>query len=65
MDINMKLLTVDDITDLGLGARTTIWRRVKEGNFPKPIRLGNAHSSPLRWKHEDVENWINKQSQET
>ena len=61
MDINIKLLTVDDITNLGLGSRTTIWRRVKEGNFPKPIRIGNAHSSPLRWRLEDIHKWINTQ----
>jgi prophage regulatory protein len=61
MDVNIKLLTVDDITKLGLGSRTTIWRRVKEGNFPKPIRFGNAHSSPLRWRLEDIHKWINKQ----
>ena len=61
----MKLLTVDDITDLGLGARTTIWRRVKEGAFPKPLRLGNSHSSPLRWRLEDIEDWINKQIEES
>ena len=58
----MKLLTVDEITELGLGARTTIWRRVKEGNFPKPIRLGKSHSSPLRWKQEDIENYLNNLS---
>ena len=55
----MKLLTVDELTKLGLGARTTIWRRVKDGNFPKPMRLGKSHSSPLRWKEEDIQNYLN------
>ena len=55
----MKFLTVDELTKLGLGARTTIWRRVKDGNFPKPMRLGKSHSSPLRWKEEDIQNYLN------
>ncbi len=30
--------------------RTTTWRRVKEGAFPPPIRLGRA----IRWRKRDI-----------
>ena len=41
-----KLLTMEDVIEIGVGKRTSIWKKVKTGEFPKPIRLGNSHSSP-------------------
>jgi predicted DNA-binding transcriptional regulator AlpA len=36
-------------------SRTTIWRRVHDGTFPRPIRLsGNV----LAWRVDQVEAWI-------
>jgi|TARA_B110000261_G_C12764542_1_gene229949 prophage regulatory protein len=53
-----KLLTMEDVIEIGVGKRTTIWKKVKTGEFPKPIRLGNSHSSPLRWREEDIKKYI-------
>ena len=55
----MKLLTIEDVIELNLGKRTTLWKKVKTGEFPKPIKLGNSPSSPIRWKEEDILNYIN------
>ena len=33
----------------------TIYRWIKEGNFPKPVRLG---ANMVRWKASDIETWI-------
>ena len=55
----MKLLTIEDVMELNLGKRTTLWKKVKTGEFPKPIKLGNSPSSPIRWKEEDIHNYIN------
>jgi predicted DNA-binding transcriptional regulator AlpA len=33
----------------------TIYRWIKEGNFPKPLRLG---ANMVRWKASDIEAWI-------
>ena len=33
----------------------TIYRWIKEGNFPKPLRLG---ANMVRWKALDIEAWI-------
>ncbi len=41
-------------------SRPTVWRWVKDGNFPKPIRLGGGSS---RWKLEDLESWEQTQVQ--
>lgn len=35
-------------------SRQTVWRWVREGRFPKPIRLGAA---AIRWSEEDILKW--------
>jgi len=54
----MRLLTIEDVIKIGIGGRTTIWKKVKDGQFPKPIKLGSAPSSPIRWKEEDIEEYL-------
>ena len=55
-----RFLKIEDIEALGLGKRTTIWRKVNKGEFPKPIKLGSAPSSPIRWDEEVIEDYLNK-----
>lgn len=46
---------------LGL-SRATLWRRVKSGEFPKPLRLGGkTNNSAIGWLNSDVENWLEEQ----
>ncbi len=40
-------------------SRTSIWRRLKEGDFPRPIRLG---PNAVGWKLRDIELWIETRS---
>ncbi len=35
-------------------SRQTVWRWVREGNLPSPIKLG---SNCTRWKLSDIEVW--------
>jgi len=53
-----KLLSYKDLKSLGLGTQITIWRKVKEDNFPKPIKLGTKPNSPVRFRESDVLDWI-------
>ena len=39
---------------VGLG-RSTIYRWMAEGKFPKPVQLGGY---AVAWAQEDIENWI-------
>lgn len=39
---------------VGLG-RSTIYRWMAEGRFPKPVQLGGY---AVAWAQEDIENWI-------
>ena len=40
---------------LGFSA-PTLWRKVKAGTFPKPIKLG---ANMTAWRVEEVHQWIN------
>lgn len=43
-------------------SRPTIWRWVKNGQFPKPIKLGMGSS---RWRLTDLEVWEHSQIQKS
>jgi prophage regulatory protein len=41
-------------------SRPTIWRWTKNGNFPKPVKLG---AGSTRWRSSDIEDWEQRQIQ--
>ncbi len=50
----MQLLRVKDVEqELGI-SRTTIWRLVKAGVFPPPLRIT---SKAIAWRRSDIEAW--------
>ena len=50
-----RLLTCKEITaETGL-SRSTIYRLVRDGSFPKPIRIG---SRGMRWPESDIRAWL-------
>lgn len=51
----LKLKEVEQRTSLG---KSTIYRRIKEGTFPPPRRIGDTMS---RWNSLDIERWIEQQ----
>ncbi|NQY97501.1 MAG: AlpA family phage regulatory protein [Henriciella sp.] len=53
----VKLISAKEVLRLtGYKSRTTLWRRVRAGDFPKPIALSRQAT---RWKRNEVEAWIN------
>jgi len=36
-------------------ASSTVWRKVKEGTFPKPVKLSDRITA---WRKEDIRLWI-------
>jgi prophage regulatory protein len=36
----------------------TLWRKVKAGTFPKPVKLGEKMTA---WRYEDIEAWMEAQ----
>lgn len=39
-------------------SRSTIYLRISEGRFPKPVSLG---ARAVGWVDEEIDNWLNKQ----
>ena len=58
MDLNSKLLTTKQVIQIVAFSKNTIYRRMKTGSFPKPLRLGG---NMIRWKTEDINQCIEKQ----
>lgn len=42
-------------------SKSEIYRRIKAGNFPKPVKLG---ARAVAWRYIDVEAWIHSLSQD-
>ena len=40
----------------------TLWRKVKNGSFPRPVKLGPRVTA---WRAEEVREWIARQSPST
>ena len=51
------LRTPSVLTLIGL-SRTSLWRRVRAGDFPAPVRLGGQGSRAVGWRRADVERWL-------
>ncbi|MEO1018218.1 MAG: AlpA family phage regulatory protein [Pseudomonadota bacterium] len=50
------LLTAAEVLKItGYKSRSTIWRKVKAGDFPSPVSLSNQAT---RWSSSDVSEWL-------
>lgn len=43
-------------------SRTSLWRRIKSGSFPKPFLLGGAGSRAVAWLSTEVDQWLLQQA---
>ncbi len=50
-----KVLNITQVTNMVGLSRTTIWRREREGDFPKRIYLGGRR---VGWDAEEVTDWL-------
>ena len=55
MERIMRIPEVVEVTGL---SKTTIWRRVKSGDFPAPVRLGSLATRSVGWREGEVETWL-------
>lgn len=63
MQIN-KLLKFKELAKYIPLSRSTIWRRIQAGTFPRPLNLGsNVRNSAKAWNEEDVLAWIKRQQE--
>jgi prophage regulatory protein len=55
MDNSNRLLRISGVSDKTTLAKSTIWLKIAQGKFPKPIKLSPAISV---WKESDIDAWI-------
>lgn len=55
MKANLKLLRYIDLQRMNYGSRTTIWRKIKDSNFPKPR---SQDGKPV-WRESDILDYFN------
>ena len=51
----MKLLDYDALADKGIKfSDTHIWRLIRDGDFPKPVKIGNRN----HWVETEIDQYI-------
>ena len=50
-----RLLTRREIEERCGIARTTIYRKMREGSFPEPLQIG---ARAVRWPENEIEAWL-------
>lgn len=56
--VEKGIIRPSELTELLGLSRTTIWRRVRSGQLPPPVRLGGPGSRAVGWKRTEIEKWI-------
>lgn len=49
-----RILGIADVQRETSFSRTTIWRRIRDGDFPKPVPLGGRR---VGWPEREIEAW--------
>ncbi len=57
MEASIKLLRIGDVSKKTTLAKSTLWLKIAQGQFPKPIKLSPAISV---WKQSDIDAWIDE-----
>jgi prophage regulatory protein len=57
--MQVKILRRKDVESMVGLSRSTIYKLMNQGLFPKAIRLGPR---AVGWRISDIENWINQQA---
>jgi prophage regulatory protein len=52
-----RLITIAEVVDRVGVNRSTVYRRIRTGEFPPPVHLGTRTS---RWRESEVNAWIGK-----
>jgi prophage regulatory protein len=50
-----RLIRIYDVMDLTGMSRSTIYAKMKEGQFPRPLKISHRH---VAWDADDIFNWI-------
>lgn len=53
--LNDELLTVKEVTQLTKMSKTTIYRKIQDGEFPRNRNFGG---NLVRWSNNEIQQWI-------
>ena len=54
----MEILRIEEVVKMVGLSRTSIWRRIKDDDFPAPRRLGGPNTRAVGWLRADIEDWL-------
>jgi len=60
--MSKRILRLPNVLDRTGLSRSTVYQRVSEGRFPKPVSLG---ARAVGWVESDIEDWIGKQIEDS
>ena len=52
---NQQLLTAQEVCELTTLSRQTLWRHVRAGKFPEPVKFGDRI---IRWRASEIERFL-------
>ncbi len=56
--MELEILRLRQVMALTGLSKTTLWRRVRDEDFPAALRLGGAKSRAVGWRRGEVEEWL-------
>ena len=56
---NTRLLTQKDVEEIVRLSKTSLYRYMRAGQFPEPLRIG---PKAVRWRADEVQDWIESRS---
>ena len=57
-----RLLRLSEVRTRTALARTTIYRKMREGSFPEPLKVGVR---AVRWRESEIESWLSSRPRAT
>lgn len=56
-----KLLSLKTVLELCSISRSSVYRQIKAGYFPEPVRVtGGANARRIAWREDDILKWLSE-----
>ena len=53
-----RIMRFPEVLDCTGYKKTSIYKMMSKGNFPKQVRLGMAKNSAVGWRQSEIKEWI-------
>ena len=61
MDLNKSFIRIKEVMERTTLSKSTIYRMMDKGEFPKPIKLRGMGDRVVLWVKSEVDEWIENQ----